>query len=278
MTKTKKDISQLGTMGTFLKVGSCSEALCNVVDRAFDHRLKLEEHASMPLAGGIMAHGFQCGMLWGATLAAGAQAYQLLGPGTQAETGAILAAQRLVKSFRDANNHINCLELTDTEWLKPGQMFRYFIKGGPIRCFRMAARYGQVAFSEIKAALSERNIEAPSPPVSCAAIVVKKLSVSDIHSVMATGFAGGIGLSGSACGALGAAIWITELNASKDGVGKIDFKSPRAKELIDRFKKCTDFKFECSDIVGRKFESISDHAGYLHDGGCSKIMDVLVEN
>ena len=58
MAKTKKEISSLGTIGTFLKVGTCSEALCNVVDRAFDHRLKLEEHASMPLAGGIMAHGY----------------------------------------------------------------------------------------------------------------------------------------------------------------------------------------------------------------------------
>jgi len=26
----------------------------------------------MPLAGGIMQHGYQCGMIWGATLGAGA--------------------------------------------------------------------------------------------------------------------------------------------------------------------------------------------------------------
>jgi hypothetical protein len=39
-----------------------------------------------------MQHGYQCGMIWGATLAAGAQAYRLLGPGPQAETAAIIAA------------------------------------------------------------------------------------------------------------------------------------------------------------------------------------------
>ena len=31
----------------------------------------------MPLAGGFMGYGYQCGMLWGAALAAGAQAYRL---------------------------------------------------------------------------------------------------------------------------------------------------------------------------------------------------------
>ena len=68
----------------------------------------------MPFAGGIVNQGYQCGMLWGAALAAGAQAYRLLGPGPQAETAAIIAAQRLVESFRArTNNEINCLEITD---------------------------------------------------------------------------------------------------------------------------------------------------------------------
>ncbi len=35
----------------------------------------------MPLAGGIVGNGYQCGMIWGAALAAGAQAYRLLGTG-----------------------------------------------------------------------------------------------------------------------------------------------------------------------------------------------------
>ncbi|MGB7117246.1 MAG: hypothetical protein WBD56_13970 [Anaerolineales bacterium] len=39
----------------------------SVVDASFDHPLKLEERASMTLAGGLLQHGYQCGMLWGAT-------------------------------------------------------------------------------------------------------------------------------------------------------------------------------------------------------------------
>ena len=36
-----------------------------------------------------------------------------------------------------------------------------------------------------------------------------------------------------------------------------------------------DYEFECAGIVGRKFENIADHAGYLRDGGCAKIIEVL---
>jgi hypothetical protein len=248
----------------------------SVVDRSFDHPLKLEEEATMPLAGGIMQHGYQCGMLWGVTLAAGAQAYRLLGPGPQAETEAIIAAQRLVESLRARYNSINCLEITEVNWQKKTQMLKFMVKGGPIGCFRMAARYAPEAFSEINTALSEKHTEAPSPPVSCSAMLAQKMGVSDMHTVMAAGFAGGIGLSGGACGALGAAIWIIGMNGRKEQVGKKVINS-RIADTIDRFikSKSTDFKFECSEIVGRKFENIGDHAGYLCDGGCSEIIEVL---
>ena len=247
----------------------------SVVDRSFDHPSKLEEHAAMPLAGGIMQHGYQCGMLWGATLAAGAQAYRLLGPGPQAETAAIIAAQRLADSFRARTNNVNCLEITGTNWQKKTSSMKFMLKGGPIRCFRMAAGYAPEAYSAINTALPEKHIEAPSPPVSCAAMLAQKMGVSDMHTVMAAGFAGGIGLSGGACGALGAAIWIIGMNSSKERVGKVDFKDPRAIDAIDRFLKSADSEFECSEIVGRRFENIGDHAGYLRDGGCSKIIEVL---
>jgi hypothetical protein len=248
-----------------------------VLNQAFDHPLKPEENASMPFAGGIMQHGYQCGMIWGATLAAGAQSYRLFGPGSPAESKAILAAQQLVKSFRASNNNINCLEITDIDKSSSTmQMITYFlIKGGTIGCMRMAARYAQAAFNEINTALSETQIEAPSPPVSCAALLAQKMGASDMHTVMAAGFAGGIGLCGGACGALGAAIWIIGLNSLSEENGKIDYKNPEAKDAIEKFLKFTNFKFECSEIVGRRFENIDDHAAYLHDGGCSELIEVL---
>jgi hypothetical protein len=65
------------------------------------------------------------------------------------------------------------------------------------------------------------------------------------------------------------------MNSRKEGVGKIDFKNPRALDAIDKFIKCTDYEFQCSKIVGRRFDNIDDHATYLRDGGCSKIIEVL---
>ncbi len=249
----------------------------SVVDDSFDHPLKLEEEATAPLAGGIMQHGYQCGMLWGTTLAAGAEAYQRFGPGPQAETAAIMAAQRLVDSFRARYNYIDCLELTDMDWqnLSMQAMLKYFITGRVTRCFGMAGKYAPVAFDEINTALSAEHIEAPFPPVSCAAMLAQKMGVSEMHAVMAAGFAGGIGLCGGACGALGAAIWIISMNSRKEGASKMDFQNPKAIAAIDRFMKCTDYEFECSEIVGRRFENIDDHAGYLRDGGCSEIIEVL---
>jgi hypothetical protein len=248
-----------------------------VLNRAFDNTLEEEEHATMPFAGGIMQHGYQCGMIWGATLAAGAQAYRVHGPGPRAEASAIMAAQRLVESFRSLNSCINCLEITDIDKSSSNlQMITYFLlKGGSIGCFRMAAKYAPEAFSSINAALSDDSIEAPTPPVSCAALLARKMGLSDRHTVMAAGLAGGIGLCGGACGALGAAIWISTMNSAKKGDGKIDYRSPRAMDLIESFLECTNYEFECSAIVGRKFENISDHADYLRDGGCSNIIEVL---
>jgi hypothetical protein len=253
----------------------------SVVDDSFDHPLKTEERATMQLAGGLMQNGYQCGMLWGAALAAGAQAYRLHGAGPQAETKAIIASQRLVESFRARNKEINCAEITEMNWKASSQsqvvtqVLKFFVKGGPIGCFSMAARYAPVVFSEINSTISEKPIEAPSHPVSCAAMLAQKMGASEMHTVMAAGFAGGIGLSGGACGALGAAIWIIGMNHVKEGVKDFAFNNPDAQAAIERFLESTDYEFECTKIVGRKFEDATDHACYLRDGGCSKIIEAL---
>ena len=252
----------------------------SVVDRSFDQPLRLEECAVMPLAGGIMGNGYQCGMLWGGALAAGAQAYRLYGSGPQSEAEALIASQRLVESFRARTKEINCAEITEMEWKTTSkrrmatQVVKFFAKGGPIGCFRLAADYAQIAFDEITAALVEKHIEAPSHPVSCATMLAKKMGASDMHTVMAAGLAGGIGLSGGACGALGAAIWIIGINSTKEEIGKL-FENPLASAAIDRYLESADYEFECSKIVGKKFENVADHASYLRDGGCSKIIEAL---
>lgn len=249
----------------------------SVVDGSFDHPMDLEEKASAPLAGGIMGQGYQCGMLWGAALAAGAQAYRLLGPGPQAKAEALVTAQRLVESFRVRNKAINCGDIIQLDWKSSSQrqLLKFFLRGGPIGCFRMAANYAQAAFNESNVPISEQRSDVLSAPVSCTAMLARKMGVSDLHAVMVAGFAGGIGLSGGACGALGAAIWIIVMNSGTDGGGMLGFDHPIASAAIERFLESAGSEFECSKIVGRRFENVAEHAGFVQKGGCLNIIEAL---
>jgi hypothetical protein len=169
------------------------------------------------------------------------------------------------------------MELTGIAWktMHAGQVLKFFVKGGPIRCFGMTARYASAAYREMSRPFSEGAVEAPAPPVSCSALLAQRMGASEMHAAMAAGFAGGIGLSGGACGALAAAIWIIGMEEGRENPGAIGYQSPRALAAMDRFLQSTGFEFECSAIVGRKFENIEDHAGYLRAGGCSKIVEAL---
>ena len=277
MSDTTRGMSGSRTVRTFLKVGTCSEALCNVLNRAFDQPAEPEERASLPLAGGVMQHGFQCGMLWGATLAAGAEAYRRFGAGARAQASAVMAAARLVAAFRARHGSANCHDITGLDASSTSlQTFMHFVvRGGAVRCFRMAAQYAPVARDEIDTAFAAAPAEAPPPPVSCAAVIARRMGATDMQTVMSAGFAGGIGLSGGACGALGAAVWVLGLEQFNENAGKVEFKPRRALEAVDAFSKCTSCTFECSKIVGRTFADIGDHAEHLRAGGCSEILDTL---
>ncbi|HEX2997652.1 MAG TPA: C-GCAxxG-C-C family protein [Anaerolineales bacterium] len=245
-----------------------------VLNQAFDQSMELEERAADPLAGGLM-RGYQCGMIWGAAFAAGAQVYRVLGSGAQAEAQAVFAAQKIVESFRAQNKNTDCREITgiDVAAPAPGAILQFLLKtGAKGTCFGMAARYAKTAFREINIICAETPVEAPAAPVSCAAMLAQKMGASDMHAVMAAGLAGGIGLSGGACGALGAAIWLSGMNRLREGK---EVKLNDSGALMEKFAECTNGKFECSKIVGRKFESIDDHAGYVRGEGCSQIIEVL---
>ncbi len=226
--------------------------------------------------------GYQCGMLWGAALAAGAQAYRLWGSSPQAETAAVIASQRALEAFRARTGEINCAEIIELNWKSPskGGVLKFLVKGGPIGCFRLAANYAPSAYNAIDAALSasalsDNPIDPPASPISCATKMAKLMGASDLHAVMVAGLAGGIGLSGGACGALGAAIWLSGVQNSEEGDGKINLNGPAASDMIERFLESADDEFECAKIVGRKFENVADLAAYVSAGGCAKIIEAL---
>ncbi len=241
------------------------------MNRAFGCPAKPEEHGAAPLAGGIVRNGYQCGMVWGSALAAGAEVYRCLGAGPRAETAALAAARRLVESFRAQNGAVDCFELTGTDFGSKAQTWKYLASGTAIGCFRMAARFAPVALAEIRAALGAAPADAPPAPVSCAALAATSLGASDLHEVMAAGFAGGVGLSGGACGALAAAIWLDAMG----GGGSYGAAEARATRIVERFLQASGHAFECYEIVGRRFADVADHAAFLRGGGCARILEAL---
>jgi hypothetical protein len=242
-----------------------------VVDRAFGLQRTVEEHAAAPLAGGVVRNGYQCGMVWGAALAAGAEAHRRFGAGSQAEAVAIEAARRVVESFRAQNGAVDCSDLTGIDLDSKAQTLRFLLTGKAIGCIRMAARFAPVARAEIDAALSRGAGDTPEPSVSCASLAARRLGASAEHVTMAAGLAGGIGLAGGACGALGAAVWIGSIGAGDDH----ETVEARAAPTLARFLAATGGRFECAEIVGRKFESVADHAAFLREGGCTRLVGAL---
>jgi hypothetical protein len=242
----------------------------------------------MPFAGGLMGNGYQCGMLWGAALAAGAQAYRLYGSGLQAETQALSTAQILVETFVKRNKSIDCSDITELDWKASSSrqllisVVKFFFKGKAAGCFMMAARYAPAAFEVISRPGSEPVKEPagvgdglPAPHASCASLLAQKLGASEMQATMVAGLAGGIGLSGGACGALGVALWIEGVQSGAGGIENIQYTPKAGAETIDSFLNSSDYEFECSKIVGRKFENAGDHALYVRQGGCAKIIETL---
>lgn len=213
-------------------------------------------------------------MIWGSVLAAGAKAYKVHGSGPEAETRAVNAAEKLVETFRTDNDEINCYEITEIDKSSSTmQMITYFLpKGGTIGCLRMAGRFAILAYKDIKNVISEGAVEAPTLPVSCASLLAEKMGATERHTVMASGLAGG-------CGALGTAIWLMGMKLQQEAdiknLWNDDSFTAKFDDLIERFLASSDYEFECADIIGRKFESIEDHAAFIREGGCSKIIETL---
>jgi hypothetical protein len=100
------------------------------------------------------------------------------------------------------------------------------------------------------------------------------MGASEKHATMAAGLAGGIGLSGGGCGALGAAIWILGMNGREEGLSN-KVINKRINELMESFLKSSGYEYECAEIVGRKFTDIDDHADFVSRGGCEELIEAL---
>jgi len=269
----------------FSKCGACSNALFTLLNREFGHPKNIEELASDPLAGGLMNTQHQCGMLWGSTLATGSESFRRFNDQSQATAiaTAMTGAQNLVESYSNRTKSVNCRDVIGVDFSKNSDIAEFMLKSLPggfanMVCMNLAAKWTPEAIQAAKSSLSDRRTDLSHPPVSCASEVARKMGVSDEEMVMVAGFAGGIGLSGNACGALGAAIWLNTVAWCRENPGKSGYLNPHSNDILTAFYDATDSEILCTKISGRRFKTIEEHTDYITNGGCADLIDMLAKS
>lgn len=266
------------TKWIFLNKGACSNTMFYILNHEFDNPLEIEERAADTLAGGIMLQGYQCGFLWGATMAVGAEAHKRHNSNGGATALAIKATQHIVDSFTKRAKSTDCYDITQSKWTSKLGMAKYFVTGKLVTCFKLANRWAPEAIRVAKEGLSAKQDDLPQNAISCASEVVRKMGGSENDMAIVAGFAGGVGLSGGGCGALSAAIWMNSKKWCAENDKKSSYPNPRAKETLEVFMKAADYEFECPKICGQKFNSIEEHTDFVKNGGCAKLIDALAKS
>jgi hypothetical protein len=270
------------TKEVFKKCGACSHTFFYILNREFGHLKEAEERASDPLAGGLML-GQQCGMLWGSALAVGAESFRRNNDRGQAIAMAITATQNIEESFYKRAKSVNCRDITGCDISNKLGMAKYFVKiilkGGLKNspCFNLAEEWAPEAIQSATAGLSQQQTDLAQQPVSCASEVAGKMGAGDEEMVTVAGLAGGIGLGGNGCGALGAAIWLNTLNWIKKHPGETppSYNKSNTSKILKAFYSVTDSKILCNEISGQRFKTINDHTQFIKNGGCGKLINVL---
>jgi len=272
---------KLNPRKVFWKCGACSHAMFHLLNHEFDNVKPLEEKASDMLAGGIAQKGHQCGMLWGGALAIGTEAFRMYDDKDMAIAAAINASKLLVNSFQKRTHSANCRDIAKVDWENKFDftinMLKIIAQGFVFsHCFNLIVKWTPEAVQAANKGLTE-SINYNHPCFSCSTEVVKKMGATDEDSIMVAGFAGGIGLSGHACGALGAAIWYKMLDLDKKSPGKSQsfLNNPDAKKVLEAFYIQTNSETLCKKICNRSFNTIDEHSDYIKSGGCKNLIEAL---
>lgn len=236
-----------------------------------------EERATDPMAGGIMQEGHQCGMVWGSAMGAGAEALRRFGDRDQVIAMSIKAAADVVDSFVSRTGSVNCEGITDTDFSSKKSFARYMLTGKFVSCFMLADKWTPEAYESLVDSLSGEPAVFSQPPMSCASEVAGKMGASEKETAMVAGLAGGIGLKGDGCGALGAAIWIKTLAWCRENPKKNAFRKKIVIDTLKAFNATTGYEYVCREISGQSFGAIDEHTEFIKEGGCSELIDTLAQ-
>lgn len=269
--KIKRD-----TKRVFFKMGTCSRTFFYLLNREFGYPLGNEEQAADPLAGGILQQGYQCGMLWGASMAVGAESLRKNKQPGQAIGITILATQHIMKSFVKRTKSIECEEITSCDFSNKKSFAKFMLSGKFVSCLKLAGKWAPEALKAANEGLMLDH-DLPQHSMSCASEVVRKMGGSKEEMVMVAGFAGGLGLSGNGCGVLAAAVWMNALIHNRKQTGKSANYDPDKDLTLKAFYEETDYEMQCDKICGQRFKTVDDHTEFVKNGGCKELISVLAD-
>jgi hypothetical protein len=278
----KRETAPNDTKMVFRTCGTCSQTFFHLLNREFGCRKKNEELAADHLAGGLRHRGFQCGMLWGSALAVGAESFRRYGNSDRAIAGAVRATLSVMESFERSTGTHNCREIVHCDLTRFTGMMKLMIEAivngfTNFRCFNIAEQWTGHAIGAARDGLDGvENV--PSTPVkSCASEVLKRMGASEEETVTVAGLAGGMGLTGNACGALGAVIWKRMLDWCNSHPREKPpyFRKGTADNIVTGFMSLTNSELLCQRICGKKFSTLEEHADFIQNGGCGQLIDAL---
>ncbi len=175
MNTIKKEKTKLKAKRTFMKQGTCSRTFFYLLNKEFGHSKPQEEQAIDPLAGGIIQQGYQCGMLWGASMAVGAESYRRSENMGNAIASAIYATQNVMDSFINRTTTIECEEITKTDFNNKWSFTKYMLSGKFVHCFKLTGKWAPEAIQAAKEGLATNPGNQSQKAISCASEVVKKM-------------------------------------------------------------------------------------------------------
>jgi hypothetical protein len=193
---------------------------------------------------------------------------------------AVTGTQHIVASYRKRTKSVDCRDVIGVDISNKFEVARFMLKSLPggysnMVCMNLAEKWAPEAIQAAITGLSEDQLSMPPQPMSCASEVVRKMGGNAEEAIMVSGFAGGIGFCGNACGALGAAIWKNTLEWCRKNPGQSGYGNPGIEEIFNKFNQVTGSEILCRKITGRNFENMEDHSEYLGSGGCRQLIQSL---
>jgi len=279
----------------WLRCVACSEASMTTQMHGFGFKEPIYEQALHSFSGGFMHLGHACGLLTGAAVAAGFLARRRFNDDQTRSAAALYATIQLARAYPEFAGSANCRDITEVSLTNLRGRLRYLQLGKARMCGRLHLKWASKAHNLVNQALTEFEAQRPEKECeNCAVRTLNKIAtptgMNQEDAVLVAGFAGGVGLLGSLCGALASGVFALSVSyyrnkGSKKRDSRIlgsmhELAGTRYKGSTTRLRKAFIDRFGsdlCSQIIYRHFKDIEDHSIFINNGECQTVIDFIAK-